>query len=138
MLKAPVLVCILIAGADGEIDRKEIREAIAIVSQSKESYSVLSPYFKEISLDFEDKLKVIIQDYPADPALRAVHIEEELSQLNTLWPRLDRLFAGKFYSMLLELAAKVAASSGGLLGMNAITDEEARYLQLSMIQNPSG
>ena len=30
VLKAPILVCILIAGADGDIDRKEINKAISI------------------------------------------------------------------------------------------------------------
>ena len=35
MLKAPVLLCILIAGADGTIDRKEIREAINVAAKKK-------------------------------------------------------------------------------------------------------
>lgn len=38
--------------------------------------------------------------------------------------------------MLIMLAKEVAASSGGLLGMNKIGSEEARLVKLTMIQNP--
>ena len=55
MLKAPVLVCILIAGADGTIDKKEIKEAIA--QTQKKTKAALSDYLKEVSQDFEDKIR---------------------------------------------------------------------------------
>ena len=42
LLKSPVLVCILIAGADGNIDQKEINEAIAVVKKQKKGHTILS------------------------------------------------------------------------------------------------
>lgn len=135
MLKAPVLVCILIAGADGTIDKKEIREAIA--QTSKKNKPLLAGYLKEVSQDFEDKLKILIQSYPYESSQRNPILMEELEQLNGLWPKLDSGFSVQFYRMLRELAEKIAISSGGLWGMKTVASEEAKYLELPMILDPS-
>jgi len=137
MLKAPLLVCILIAGADGTIDKKEIREAIVITQRNKKTLGILASYFKEISEDFEDKLKVIIQGYPYESTQRSPIIIEELVELNKIFPKLDNTFAKSFYDTLLDLAEKIASSSGGLLGIKSIGAEEALYVHLPMIQRPA-
>ena len=63
--KSPILVCVLIAGADGTIDRKEIKEALSFAEKKQRiSVSSVSSVFKEISKDVEDKLKSLIQSYP--------------------------------------------------------------------------
>src|SRR6187397_947478 len=87
MLKAPVLVCILIAGADGNIDKKEIKEAILLTQ--KKTNATLAGYLNEVSQDFEDKLKVLIQSYPHTPAERAVAIMKELGQLDAVFTKID-------------------------------------------------
>jgi hypothetical protein len=135
-LKAPILVCILIAGADGTIDRKELKEAISIARQQRNTSSPLSPYLRLIAEDFEDKLKIVLQAYPHDANQRNPVIIDELSRLNTLWTRLDKTFSIPFYEMLLVLAEKIALSSGGLLGMRSVGAEEAKYMNLPMIQPP--
>jgi hypothetical protein len=134
MLKAPVLVCILIAGADGDIDKKEIKEAI-VLTQGKTN-PALAGYLREVSQDFEDKLKVLIQSYPHAPVERAASIMAELGQLDKVFAKMDRPFAAQIYEMLKQLAAKIASSSGGIWGMNTVTEEEAKYLDLSVIQDP--
>ena len=134
MLKAPVLVCILIAGADGNIDKKEIKEAILLTQ--KKTNATLAGYLNEVSQDFEDKLKVLIQSYPHTPAERAVAIMKELGQLDAVFTKIDRHFAAQIYQMLKQLASKIASSSGGIWGMNTVTDEEAKYLDLSAIHDP--
>jgi hypothetical protein len=137
MLKVPILVCILIAGADGEIDKKEIREAIAITQKNKTSNKVLANYFLEASVDFEDKLKVLIQSYPYESTQREPLLILELSQINTIWPKLPPGFSNAFYVMLMELSEKIASSSGGWLGINSVGEKEAKYVSLPMIQAPS-
>lgn len=134
MLKAPVLVCILIAGADGTIDKKEIKEAIT--QTQKQTSAVLTGYLREVSQDFEDKLKVLIQSYPHNPTERAEAIMSELGQLDLVFSKIDRQFAAHIYRLLKELASKIASSSGGIWGMNTVTDEEAKYMDLSMIHDP--
>ena len=136
MLKAPVLLCILIAGADGTIDRKEIKEAINVTVKKKDK-TILDSYFKEVSQDFEDKLKILLQSYPYESTLRSPILIQELSQLNPILSKLDKLFSTAFYDMLKELAEKIAGSSGGFWGMMSVDSEEAKYIRLPMIENPS-
>jgi hypothetical protein len=136
MLKAPVLLCILIAGADGTIDRKEIKQAINVAVRKKDK-TILDGYFKEVSTDFEDKLKVLLQSYPYQSSERNPILIKELSQLNPILKKMDKSFAKPFYDMLKELAEKIAGSSGGLWGMMTVDDEEAKYIDLPMIQDPA-
>jgi len=136
MFKAPILVCILIAGADGTIDKSEINEAIIMARKETKSKSSVTQYYQELSQDFEDKLKVLIQSYPFQASQRTQMILEELTALNAILPKLDRVFAQQFYGSLKKIAERIASSSGGLLGMNSVGSEEAKYIQLSMIRNP--
>ena len=138
MIKAPILVCILIAGADGNIDRKEIQGAIeqARKKQARTDANLLE-FYQYVGEDFEDKLKVLIQSYPSKPQQRNPLIVEELSSLNKLLPRLDASFALAFYQSIKEIAQKTAESSGGLLGLNKVGEEESQYLGLPMIKDPS-
>jgi hypothetical protein len=137
MLKAPILVCILIAGADGTIDEKEIKEAIAVARKNIGKKGALSNYFRELSEDFEDKLKITIQGYPYESTQRTPLIVEELAGLNRLWSKLDKTFAKNFYDSLRDIAEKIASSSGGVLGIKSVGSEEARYISLPMLQKPA-
>jgi len=138
MYKAPVLVAILIAGADGEIDRNEIHEGLNHARKKQKVASLgMIELYREISEDFEDKLKIVLQSYPVEVTQRNALIVEELSQLNTLFPKIDRDFAKLYYQSICDLAMKVAKSSGGLLGMNSIGSAEARFVKLPMVQDPS-
>lgn len=137
LFKVPALVCLLIAGADGKIDRKEIREAIAIAGKNKELKGVLFEYFQVVFDDFEDKLKILMQSYPYEAAQRNPILIEELSAINSLLPRLSKEFSVPFYHMLLDLAKKIASSSGGWLGIKSVGEQEAKYMGLPMITDPS-
>lgn len=137
LTKAPFLVCILIAGADNDIDRKEIKEAIHVVRKGAKGVHSLLNYLNELSEDFEDKLKVVMQTYPFETAKRSDMITSELEQLNGILPKLDKKFAVPFYQCLLSLSEKIAESSGGVLGINAVGKEESKYLKLDMIHDPA-
>src|SRR5882672_6315459 len=138
MLKAPILACILIAGADGHIDQNEIQGAIEVArKKQKRSRANLLEFYRYVGEDFEDKLKVVLQSYPLQAADRNPLIVEELSQLNQLFPKLDKSFAQSYYSSIKEIAHAIALSSGGMLGLNKIGDEEAKYIDLPMIKDPS-
>ncbi len=137
MYKAPILVCILIAGADGDIDRNEIREAIALAKKRTNTSLEMSAFYREIGEDFEDKLKVVLRSYPIEVTQRNPMIAEELARLNPLLSKMEQGFAIQFYRSICELALKVAQSSGGLLGMKTIGAAEAIYVKLPMIKDPS-
>jgi hypothetical protein len=138
MLKAPILACILIAGADGTIDEKEVKGAIEMArKKQKKSQANLLQFYKLVGEDFEDKFKIVLQGYPSQAAQRNPAIVDELSHLNSILPKLDKSFASAFYRSIKEISHSIAESSGGLLGINKIGDEEAQYVELPMIKDPS-
>ena len=137
MLKAPILVCILIAGADGDIDRKEIKEAISIVQNQKRNGTLLSGFFLEMAEDFEDKIKILIQSYPLESSKRDAMIVDELKNLTPLWKKVDQEFSIAYYEMLKSISERIASSSGGLWGIKTVATEEAKYLSLPMITDPA-
>lgn len=138
MLKVPIIVSILIAGADNDIDNTEIKEASSISRlKQKKARLDLIDYYKEVGVDFEDKLKVLIQQYPAKAEERNPILIEELEQLNIILPKLSRKFAIEFYASIKDIAKKIAEASGGLLGYMAVGYEESRLIGLNMIKDPS-
>lgn len=138
MLAVPILVTILIAGADGQIDKSELNQAISIAKLKQKKARVgLIEYYGEVGTDFEDKLKVMIQHFPVQAEERNPLIIEELSKLNKILPKLDNNFAIEFYASIKDLAKKIAESSGGILGYMAVGYEESKLIELKMINNPS-
>jgi hypothetical protein len=136
MLRAPLIACILIAGADGNVDRKEIQKAIHHTQRSaaKSKASVVD-YFKLVEEDFEDKLKIVLQGLPVNVKDRNHLIVEELTNLNNILPKLKNTFAQEFYTKMRDLAHEVAASSGGVF--NKVADEEAQFIELPMLKKPA-
>lgn len=136
--KAPVLVSILIAGADGKIDNKEVNRAISLTeAKQKQSRSNLMTFYVEVGTDFEDKIRIVIQSLPSKVDKRTIEISTTLSQLESIFKKLDKQFAKEFYTSLREIATEIAESSGGLLGMKTIGDEEALLVNLPMIKDPA-
>jgi hypothetical protein len=136
VFKAPMLVCILIAGADSKIDDKEVRGAIELSKKGK-AKATLNAYYNLISEDFEDKLKIILQDLPNQAEERNPMIVRELSSLNAILPKINKTFAHDFYKSLTYIAKKIAESSGGVLGLKSVGDEEMELVTLPMIKDPS-
>lgn len=136
LIKAPLQVCILIAGADNEIDRREMREAIGLAEARKTKASV-AEFYKLVSEDFEDKLKIVLQSLPDESDLRNPLLFDELSRLNSILPKIRKPFAQDYYNSLRFIARKIAESSGGMLGLKKIGEEEMKVYTLPMIKDPS-
>jgi len=138
LYRAPVLVAILVAGADGNMDKAEIKEAVTIFGMKKvKARKGLEEFYVEIAENFEDKLKMGIADYPADTSDREKIVSDELSGLNEILSKLERKFAIEFYESLKDFARRVAEASGGLLGYMAVGYEESKIIDLKMIKDPS-
>ena len=141
MMKIPFLVSILIAGADDDIDKAEIRRAVELfyIKEAKQEQedAELIDYYRSVGEDFEDKLKVLIQQYPLIASERNPMIITELEKLNTILPKLEPRFAVDFYASIRILARKIAEASGGVLGYMAVGYEESKLMDLEMIKDPS-
>lgn len=138
MLHVPVLVSILIAGADSNIDKNETKEAVSVMKlKPQKSRKSLVDYYRLAGEDFEDKLKITIHDLPSDTEERNQIIINELKKLNDIFPKLDKSFSIKFYEDIKDFAKKIAEASGGVLGFMPIGYEESKVIELSMIKDPS-
>ncbi|MEQ9008224.1 MAG: hypothetical protein RLP12_10090, partial [Ekhidna sp.] len=117
MLKAPVYVAILIAGADGKIDKSERREAIDIArNKQSRSREQLAEFYKLVSEQFETNFNKLVDDLPSGTEARISAITTELRKLNFILPKVNKNFAIKFHASLKDLAKKIAEASGGVLG----------------------
>ena len=137
LLKAPVYVAILIAGADGIIDKAEKKEAI-FVARSKQSRvrEHLSEFYHLVGENFEETFTKLINELPSGKDERISAITNELRKLNFILPKIDKNFAVKLHASFKDFAKKVAESSGGLLGYLSVSYEEAKLMELKMIKNP--
>ena len=136
VMKAPIYVAILIAGADGEIDKHERREAVDIANnRQSRSREQLSEYYKEI--DFHTEFERLIGELPTGVDERTTAIIRELRKLNFILKKVDRPWATKLHASLKDLSKKIAEASGGLLSYLTISYEESKLMELKMLQDPS-
>lgn len=138
LLRAPVYVAILIAGADGKIDKTERREAIDIArNKQSRSREQLSEFYKLVGEAFEEQFNKLDGELPSGTDERISAITTELRKLNFILPKVDKNFAIKFIASLKDLAKKIAEASGGVLGYLSISYEESRLMELKMIKEIS-
>lgn len=138
LIKAPVYVAVLIAGADGNIDKSERKEAIEIArSKQSRAREQLVDYYKVVGESFEATFNQLVDELPNDPEERNPIINTELRKLNFIFPKIDKNFSVKLHASLKELAKKIAEASGGVLGYLSVGYEEKRLLDLKAIKDPT-
>lgn len=138
LMIVPVWVCMLVAGADNRIDKRELRKAIEVANEKQKEGSILiRKFYSEIAEQFETNLKGYIALLPEDADARNKILISKIEQLNKILPVLDRKFALAYYSSLNDFALEVAEASGGVFGIGAINKDEAQFVDLPMIVNPA-
>ncbi|UXX78038.1 hypothetical protein N7E81_11780 [Reichenbachiella carrageenanivorans] len=133
LYEAPALVALLIAGADGKIDSKELKAATKFVTEPRDFWV---SYFLEVG----ERMPVILNRWTAAASnemdMTMARITVALRQLNGVLSKLDVKDSVRYYDFLLQLSEKVASASGGVFGFNKISKEEAALLNLPMLDNP--
>jgi len=138
MRRAPVLIAILIAGADNKIDKSEIKEALRISKYKPiKARNLLVEFYQLIGADFEYNLIEEIASLPREVRKRNPVIISELEKLNKILPKLDKKFAIQFYESMKDIAKRIAKSSGGVLGYISVDYEESKLMELKMIKSPA-
>lgn len=132
--RTPALVTLLVAGADGKIETKELRSAIRFVSEPQGFWA---PYFLELTVKMPIFLEPLTKEASDDLEHTLAKATFALRQLNRILPKLPKEDAVKFHDFLLRLAKEVASATGGMFGFNKISKEEALVLSLPMLDNPS-
>lgn len=137
LINTPAMITILIAGADSEIDRVEIREAKEIIDQiSRDGVSSLSNFYKLVIENFEANLNNLLFAYPSNAKERNQLISRELTRLNSIFPKLEKPTAVNFYNDMRQLARHIAEASGGVLGYLSVDKEESKFINLPTVNDP--
>ena len=132
------LITVLIAGADGKIDRHEKSWALKLSKiRTYSNPDDLHEYYHEVGRDFAEMLDNFIDNLPENTEKRSSIIASELKQLNAIFPKLEPQIRWILYNSLLSFAKHVAKSSGGFLGFGAISKEEKKWINLPMISKIS-
>ena len=138
LLKAPVLVSVLIAGADSKIDKSELAQAVQVAdSKQARAREQLLAYYQEVGENFEGKLVHAIDELPSGVEERNEAITKELRKLNHILPKIDSNYAIKLHASLKDFAKKIAEASGGVLGYMSVSYEEAKLMDLPMLEDPA-
>ena len=138
--KAPLLVTILIAGADDNIDSSEKESAVLSTNFNYQTFVVepeFDKFYEKVSYGFVEKLHELIEELPKKATNRNPKISDELVKLNPVLPKLGNEYGQLYYESLLALAKNVAKASGGVLGVGSISGVEQVWVNLPMLTNPS-
>jgi len=129
------LITVYIAGADGSIENDELVWADKVTKIR--AYNLpegLKGFYKEVGIEFQDKVDHFMNTLPKEVEQRNVVAEEELAKLNPILAKLNPKLGSRLYNSLLSFAKHVAKASGGLFGFFSIGPKEMKLLDLDMIE----
>ena len=132
--KAIAQITILIAGADGEIEKQELSWAKKISQIREYNHPVaLNDYYKSVGTDYDELVASMISDLPNETEARTAALTESLSALNPILAKLDNGDAHFYYKSFRSFAEYVAKATGGILGFFSVSSEEKSLMTLPMI-----
>ena len=136
--KAPLLVSVMVAGADGHIDAAEIERTVNLIhTKSFFESSEIRHLYREIDHDVEAEFKKIVESLPKDFEEREKILWAELANLNRIMGKMDGRIARDLYHGLRNFAVLVAQTTGGVLGVMKMNYHEKEIVKLPMLNEPT-
>lgn len=134
LVQAPVLITILVGGADGELDREErVWTERLLRARTYANPNLVNDYYRVVAEDFLTKLETALSELPGDTEERNAQIAEKLGALNPVLAKLDTSLAAALYKSFISLAEETAKASGGFLRIGAISAAEHQWIKLPML-----
>ena len=134
--KAITWITILIAGADGEIEKEETEWAKKIAHiRSYHNPNELTPFYEEVGKDFSSILNNLLDQLPPGTNDRQELLIRQLSKLNNILPLLDNNLGHLLLKSYRSFAKHVAKASGGFWGFLSVGKEEDKLIDLPMLND---
>jgi hypothetical protein len=131
---AHAYIALLIAGADGKVDAKELSWAEKIAHiRSFAGDERLKNFHEEVDGELHGKITQLLADLPADVATRNQVISEKIALLNPILAAVHPSIGSYLYKSYLSYANRIASSSGGVLSFFTISAEEKKWVNLPML-----
>ena len=128
------LITLLIAGADGDVEKTELDWASKITNIR--SYALpedLNDFYKDVGADFTERLDHFTHVTNSSVTMRMGEINDKLSKINPVLAKLNPVLGATLYKSYTSFAKHVAKSSGGFLGFFAVGPEEEKWISLPML-----
>ena len=128
------LITLLIAGADGDVEKEELDWATKIAKIR--SYALpekLNDFYKDVGSDFSERLDHFTHVTSSAVTVRMGEISDRLEKLNPILAKLPQALGATLYNSYTTFAKHVAKSSGGFLGFFAVGPEEEKWISLPML-----
>ena len=131
------MVTALIAGADGDFQDAEIKKAVKIIhiktySEGKDVRGV----YKDLDGHSEEMIDELIHSLPSGAYDRTQILKEKLSGLNSIFHKIDAVFASELHKSLRELAFYVSRAHDGEIGIGYHNEQEKQLVHLDFIHEP--
>lgn len=127
-------IAVLIAGADGEIDKDETDWATKLMHiRSYSGDKSLQDFYGQVEANFNIKFRDLVKTLSKNTAERQAQLSKDIAQVNAVLAKLDAKTAYHVYHSYMTLAKSIAKSSGGILGFGAVSNAESNWVDLSMI-----
>lgn len=138
LYNSPIYVALFIAFADDEIDEKEKSEIFKLmhIKTFSEKNETVKEIYDVVDKDLLVRFDTIFRSLPNDKILRTNFITEKIAGLNPILKTFQNHAAVSFYNSLKNFAVHVAKVSGGIWGVQQISDTEKIILNLEMLENP--
>ena len=128
------LVTVLIAGADGKIDKSETAWADKLTDiRSYSNEPDLNEFYEKVHENFSNRVSWFISNLPVETKEGTAFISEKIAKLNDVLPKLSPKLAIKFHESLTSFAKHIARADGGFFKMWSISKEESALIGLPMI-----
>jgi hypothetical protein len=134
LIQAPVLITILVGGADGELDRDErVWTERLLRARTYSKPNLISEYYRVVAEGFLEKVEKTMAAMPGDAEERNMLISEKLGVLNLVLAKLDTHLAASLYKSYVSLAQETAKASGGFLRIGSVSAAEHQWVKLPML-----
>lgn len=131
---AHAYITILIAGADGNIDKNELEWAEKIVQiRTYTGDEDFKEFHDAVNAELPNKITELLATLPTDPKTRGEAVSSILKGLNPILASLPPSTGAYLYKGYKSLASRIAKSSGGILSFFTIGPEEKQWVDLPMI-----
>lgn len=135
IIRIPVLVSALIAGADMDVDQRETELAQKVMHYRQfSSDPTLHTYYEAAAESFEESLNSLIASFGGNAEKMVEDLKVEIAKINPTLSKVDPEYAGQLVSSWRSLARRVAEATGGLLGFMSIDAAEKELISLPMIE----
>lgn len=117
LLKAPAVVAILAAiSDDGEVSKNEKAEAVKLAHlRTYTSKPLLHNYYQKVDEHFEEYFDEIMAGLPSAWEEKEAYLEGMIAELNTVLPKVDKVYAETLVLSLKTFAKHVFKSNSSFL-----------------------